>query len=55
MRRLSKLRRRSLLKSGAVATGLAAVGLLPSGGFAFQFVTLLPNGTLAGESPALPS
>ena len=52
MRRLSKIRRRSLLKSGAVATGLAAVGLLPSGGFA-QAKTQTVNlqlGWLAGNN-----
>jgi len=30
----SKIRRRSLLKTGAAATGFAAAGLLPAGGFA---------------------
>ena len=34
MRQLgSSIRRRSLLKTGAAATGFAAAGLLPSGGF----------------------
>ena len=30
----SKIRRRSLLRTGAAATGFAAAGLLPAGGFA---------------------
>ena len=36
----SKIRRRSLLKTGAAATGFAAAGLLPSGGFAIRIVCL---------------
>lgn len=52
MRRLSKIRRRSLLRSGAAATGLAAAGLLPAGGFA-QARTQTVNlqlGWLAGNN-----
>src|SRR6267154_351610 len=48
----SKIRRRSLLKSGAAATGFAAAGLLPSGGFA-QAKTQTVNlqlGWLAGNN-----
>jgi len=52
MRHISKLRRRSLLKSGAAATGFAAAGLLPAGGFA-QAKTQTVNlqlGWLAGNN-----
>src|ERR1700719_3458474 len=48
----SKIRRRSLLKTGAAATGFAAAGLLPSGGFA-QAKTQTVNlqlGWLAGNN-----
>jgi len=48
----SKIRRRSLLKSGAAATGFAAASLLPSGGFA-QGKTQTVNlqlGWLAGNN-----
>jgi NitT/TauT family transport system substrate-binding protein len=48
----NRFRRRSLLKSGAAATGLAAAGLLPSGGFA-QGKTQTVNlqlGWLAGNN-----
>src|SRR5437016_9324093 len=52
MRHISKLRRRSLIKSGAAATGFAAANLLPSGGFA-QAKTQTVNlqlGWLAGNN-----
>ena len=53
MRQLgSSIRRRSLLKTGAVATGFAATSLLPSGGFA-QAKTQTVNlqlGWLAGNN-----
>ena len=48
----SKIRRRSLLRTGAAATGFAAAGLLPSGGFA-QTKTQTVNlqlGWLAGNN-----
>ena len=48
----SSIRRRSLLKTGAAATGFAAAGLLPSGGFA-QAKTQTVNlqlGWLAGNN-----
>jgi NitT/TauT family transport system substrate-binding protein len=48
----SSIRRRSLLKAGAAATGFAAAGLLPSGGFA-QAKTQTVNlqlGWLAGNN-----
>src|SRR6267154_1912630 len=48
----SKIRRRALLKTSAVATGFAAAGLLPSGGFA-QAKTQTVNlqlGWLAGNN-----
>lgn len=52
MRQLTRIRRRSLLKSGAAATGFAAAGLLPAGGFA-QAKTQTVNlqlGWLAGNN-----
>lgn len=52
MRQLNKFSRRSVLKSGAAATGFAAASLLPSGGFA-QAKTQTVNlqlGWLAGNN-----